>query len=101
LQIDEKIIKESVFKSLELAIEKSKITFRVNPADYGYVEKLRPKLFATHKEIKSVMVVSDEAVHRGGCFLETAHGDVDASIESQLEIIRRSLEEAYTQREDD
>ena len=33
--------------------------------------------------------------------LTTAHGDVDASIESQLEIIRRSLEEAYTQREDD
>jgi flagellar biosynthesis/type III secretory pathway protein FliH len=91
---DDTAIKESIFDALEMAVEKSKVIFNVNPDDYEYVEKLRPDLFRNNKDIKSIVVTSDPAVSRGGCFLETHRGNIDATIESKLEKIRQCFQEA-------
>jgi flagellar assembly protein FliH len=91
---DDTAIKESIFNALEMAVEKSKVTFNVNPDDYDYVEKLRPNLFRNNKEIKSIVVTSDPAVSKGGCFLETSRGNIDATIESKLEKIRQCFQES-------
>ncbi len=96
----ERAVKHNVLNAIHLATEKSKITLRVNPEDYEYVEKLRPDFFAQFKAVKSLDVTSDPAITRGGCFLETLYGDVDARIETQLEKIYKSLEEAFTEKED-
>jgi len=39
-----------------------------------------------------MIVTSDPSITRGGCFLETPYGDVDARVETQLEKIYQSLE---------
>ena len=88
-------VKDNILAALELVAEKREVTLKINPEDFEYVEKLRPELFSSHTQIKSVMITSDPAVTRGGCRLETSNGDVDASIESQLKIIQQSLKEAY------
>ncbi len=95
---DEKAIEDTVLKALHLAVEKSKIALRVNPEDFDYVETLRPEFFAKFKELKSIVVTSDPSITRGGCFLETPYGDVDARIETQLEMIYQCLEEAYNEK---
>ncbi len=92
IRLDEEAIKETVLKALYLASEKSKITLRVNPEDFDYVERLRPEFFTRFKELKSIIVTSDPSITRGGCFLETPYGDVDARVETQLEKIYQSLE---------
>jgi flagellar assembly protein FliH len=91
---DDTVIKSAIFDALKLAIEKSKVVFNVNPDDYDYVEKLRPELFNQNKELKSIVVTSNPAVTRGGCFLETPYGNIDATIESMLEKIYHSLQES-------
>jgi flagellar assembly protein FliH len=91
---DETVIKNAILNALELAVEKSKIIFNVNPEDYDYVEKLRPEIFSQNKELKSIVVTSDPAVTRGGCFLETPYGNIDATIESKLEKINQCLQES-------
>ena len=91
---DDTAIKESIFNALEMGVEKSKVTFNVNPDDYDYVEKLRPNLFRNCKEIKSIVVTSDPSVSRGGCLLETPRGNIDATIESKLEKIRQCFQES-------
>jgi len=90
--LDEKAIGETVVKALHLAAEKSEIALRVNPEDFDYVERLRPEFFAKFEELKSITVTSDPSITRGGCFLETPCGDVDARIETQLEKIYQCLE---------
>ena len=90
---DDTAIKESIFDALGMAVEKSKVIFNVNPDDYEYVEKLRPELFRNNKDIKSIVVTSDPAVSRGGCFLETHRGNIDATIESKFEKIRQCFQE--------
>jgi flagellar assembly protein FliH len=90
---DNTAIKEAIFNALDMAVEKSKVVFNVNPDDYDYVEKLRPNLFRQNKEIKSIVVTSDPAISRGGCFLETVRGNIDATIESKLEKIYQCFQE--------
>ena len=90
----ESVIKNAIFEALELAIEKSKVVFNVNPDDYDYVEKLRPELFNQNKGLKSIVVTSDPGVSRGGCYLETPYGNIDATIESKLEKIYQCLQES-------
>jgi flagellar assembly protein FliH len=89
----ESVIKNAIFDALELAVEKSKVIFNVNPDDYDYVEKLRPELFTRNKGLKSIVVTSDPSVSRGGCYLETSYGNIDATIESKLEKISQCLQE--------
>jgi len=90
----ESVIKTAIIEALELAVEKSKVVFNVNPDDYDYVEKLRPELFNQNKELKSIVVTSDPGVSRGGCYLETSYGNIDATIESKLEKIYQCLNES-------
>ncbi len=88
------VIKNAIFEALELAVEKSKVVFNVNPDDYDYVEKLRPELFNQNKGLKSIVVTSDPGVSRGGCYLETPYGNIDATIESKLKKIYQCLQES-------
>ncbi len=93
VEFDESTVKDTILNALKLSVQKSKIVIRVNPEDYDFVEKLRPDLFAKFNEVKSIIISSDQSISRGGCFLETPGGDVDARVEAQLEKIRQSLEE--------
>jgi len=93
ITLDENAINNTVFKALNLTVEKSELVLRVNPEDFDFVERLRPEFFSKFKELKSIMVTSDPSITRGGCFLETSYGDVDATVETRLEKIYQSLEE--------
>ena len=90
----ESVIKNAICDALKLAVEKSKIVFNVNPDDFDYVEKLRPEIFNQNKGLKSIVVTSDPGVSRGGCYLETPYGNIDATIESKLEKIYQCLQES-------
>ena len=98
VNINETAVKGSIIKALNLIGDKSQVVLRVNPDDYDYVEKLRPDFFSKIKDIKSVVVNSDTTVSRGGCFLETSNGEVDATVETQLEKIRQCLIEASNEK---
>jgi flagellar assembly protein FliH len=88
-------IRETVIRAIQLATERRSVLLRVNPEEFDYIEQLRPELFKRFNELTSIEVVPSPPVKRGGCFLETQCGDVDARVETQMEMISRCLEEAY------
>jgi len=96
---DESAIKGTILNALHFAVEKSKISLRVNPEDFDYVEKLRAQFFAEVKDLKSISMTSDPSITRGGCFLETPYGDIDSTVETQLEEVYQSIEEAFDEKE--
>ena len=100
-RFDEGGVKEAVFNALNLAIEKSEIVLNVNPEDYDYIEELRPDLFKKYKELKSITVTSDPSITRGGCFLKTPYGDIDAGIVTQLEKIYQCLQDTFNEKENE
>jgi flagellar assembly protein FliH len=93
---DETIVRETALKALRLAPEKGNIILRVNPEDFDYIEKVKPDFFTEFKELKSIKIVSDSSIGRGGCLLETQYGEVDARITIQLEKIFQTLEGVFT-----
>jgi flagellar assembly protein FliH len=100
-RFDERGIKEAVFNAMNLAIEKTKIVININPKDYDYIEELRPELFKKYKDLKSITISSDPSITRGGCFLKTPYGDIDAGIETQLEKIYQCLIDTFNEKENE
>lgn len=96
LNFEEKAVRGPILSALELAAGKSEINLKLNPEDLDYVESLRPELFSKFQSLKTIMITSDPAIKRGGCKLESVSGDIDATIETQLEMIHKYLQEAYT-----
>jgi len=96
---DETALKDTILNALHFAVDKSKVVLSVNPEDFNYVEKLRTQLFAEVRDLKSISISSDPSITRGGCFLETPHGDIDSTIETQLTKIYQSMEEAFDEKE--
>ena len=97
---EDQAVKESIIKALHFAAEKSKVIVKVNPEDLRHVEKIKPELLTRIKEMRSIEVTTDAVINRGGCILETPCGDVDATIETQLEKIYQSLDRAFSQKDD-
>lgn len=85
------VIKDNLKKAVELSAEKSEIQVRLNPSDLEIVEEYVPQIKSEFSKLKSIHLVPDMAVSRGGCIVQTRSGEVDARIETQFEEIERQL----------
>ncbi len=94
VDVDQEIVKNSILHAFELIPEPVDVTVNVNPEDYEYIEGIKDDIFTQIKDLKHVSVLSDPAVSRGGCKVETRTGEVDASTESRLAAIKESIIEA-------
>ena len=91
-EIDDRELVSRVVKScLSLARQERTVTLRVRPDDVSHVKSRMGELLADHPGISFMQVEGDSRLDRGGCILETEMGVVDASVDVQLEAIRRSL----------
>lgn len=97
--LNDSVVTETILNAVQYAAEKHTITLRINPVDFNFVEKLRPELFEAHRELKSITVTADGSISRGGCLLETPGGDVDATIETQLEKISECIANTFSGKE--
>jgi len=78
-------------RALQEVSESGEIVVRVNPGDLEYLESKIPDLAQGRRRLR---LEPDAEVGPGGCRVETAHGEVDARIEEQLEEIAKELREA-------
>jgi flagellar biosynthesis/type III secretory pathway protein FliH len=74
-----------------LAQNHSRVILRVHPADESVLVARRQRWLERNPAIGDLAIVPDDAVGRGGCRLETEAGTVDATLETQLEVIERHL----------
>jgi flagellar assembly protein FliH len=71
-------------------VDREQITVRVNPADIEQMREHRDELLALG-DVKTMRVIEDQRVDRGGVILETDSGSVDAKISTQLTEVRKIL----------
>jgi len=91
ISLDQRVIQETVLHTLQLASEKEHLILRLNPEDVHLIEKLQTLSVDPSGRLTAVSLHSDVSVSRGGCHLETPHGDIDASIETRLKKVYESL----------
>lgn len=91
VEIDDEIVKETVLDALKTLPEPEDITLTVSIEDYEYIEMVKEDLFEFIKTLKTVSVLSDTSIKRGGCRIETKEGYVKADIEEKLEKVFLSI----------
>ena len=70
----------------------AKISIRVRPQNIQFIKDTIPNITYEYGIESKINVISDPAIDEGGCVLQTSNGIVDASIDTQLEIIKKALE---------
>ena len=83
-------------EALKASVRSDHYRIKVNPADLDAVNEHKPLFLASISGLKNLILDSDPAVTAGGCKIESDLGEVDATVETQLEAIRQALEEAGT-----
>lgn len=105
LDIAKKIIKKEVSENPELLLdnikeilkslsrEETKIILKVNPLQVGLLKQRVPEEVSAAGLEAKVIIMPDENTMEGGCLVTTTNGVIDATIETQLEIITEVLKE--------
>ncbi|MCF8067793.1 MAG: hypothetical protein K9L30_04315 [Desulfobacterales bacterium] len=93
--VDDEMVKDAILNAFTMIPQPSEATIRVNPEDFKYIETVKSDFFEKVKTLKQVSVISDPAVGRGGCKVETSSGKIDSSLASRLELVKQSIIEAH------
>lgn len=80
-----------VRESLELSASGEAVRISLNPEDLQAFGKQIDLLLRDMKRTAEAEVVTDEAMTRGGCRIETKHGSIDQRLEAQLKRIEEEL----------
>ena len=99
LTLHRDVITFALREAFHHVIDQKKITVRLNPVDHQYL--------LTHPEegptglrgLEGVDMIEDPTILRGGCLLETSFGDIDATIEGQMDRIAAVVWEKAEQSE--
>ena len=67
------------------------MVIRVNPQSVQFIKDTIPNITYQYGIDSKINIVSDPSIENGGCVFETNNGIVDASIDTQLEIIKKAL----------
>lgn len=93
LRVDLPLREETVLHTLRAAfqyvMDRRNIIIRLHPKDRQHLmdhPEAMPRDLKAGKN-QNIQFIADSAVTRGGCFLETSFGEIDATLEAQLEEI--------------
>ena len=86
-----------VRNALRDARQQREIMVRVHPSDAEALQKNKARLLEMLARAQTIEIRPDESVRRGGCVVVTELGQIDASLERQLEALGVALETELTE----
>lgn len=92
---EKELIVGIVKNALALVRMQKQVTLRVCPTQKEMIQAELSNIIAEFPGISFLDVVSDIRLKEGGCILETDIGVVDASIDTQLDAIKRALSKVF------
>lgn len=88
---DEELVTTLVHRSVMGLTHINHIVVRIAEEDAGQSESIRNKLMLGQERIDTVEIKIDETLTRGCCVVETDRGTINASLDLQLERVRRAF----------
>ncbi|MCP4703041.1 MAG: hypothetical protein GY865_00400, partial [candidate division Zixibacteria bacterium] len=77
---------------IDKIVDKTKIKVKVHPEHYPSIDQQIDRFKADSTAIKDITIEPDTRVRQGGCYIETPSGDIDARVESQMDIIMSAFD---------
>ena len=95
LETDPQVLVNTIIDVLKsVSKNEPKVTIRVRPQSVQFIKDTIPNITYQYGIDSKINIVADPSVEEGGCILQTNNGIVDASVDTQLEIIKKALEGA-------
>ena len=91
LAVRPELVVEVATGALRRAAERDHVVLLVNPDDIDLVREAAADLSGALGMIRRLEIAPERRVDRGGCLVQTAEGEIDAGIETQLEKVREVL----------
>lgn len=91
VHVDSEIVQTLIKVALSHVAAKSPVTIRLHPADYNFVLEQRTASMPPGESERDISLLADKSIERGGCFIETECGDVDARIEEEFSEVERAF----------
>jgi len=91
LEVKPEILLTIIENALRSSVDADSYRIRVSSQDFELVNQQKPLFLASISGMKNISITADTAITPGGCRVESDLGDVDATIESQLEEIKKVL----------
>jgi flagellar assembly protein FliH len=92
-ETEKKVVVDNVKEALKKVGKETEIAIRVNMSDLGLVTKHKKTFIAMVEELKNVRIEEDTRVDPGGCIIETSFGDIDARVQTQLQVLEEKIRE--------
>jgi len=85
------VVKEIVESALGKVAKSQRVVLFVSPYDRQMIEQYMRKREGGDWPPEHLTIQTDDTIARGGCRVETDTGDIDATIETQLRVLREML----------
>lgn len=92
IEQDPEIILGTILDVLKnISKDEAKITVKVNPSQLAFTKENLPQITSSIGFDARIIVIGDIGVEVGSCVVETYNGIVDATIDTQLELIKEAF----------
>ena len=85
------VVINNVIQSLRKLKSRGEVAIRVNLADLELTTQHKQDFIEMVEGVKSIKILEDSTVDRGGCIIDTDFGSIDARISSQLHEIEEKI----------
>ncbi len=97
IDVDPQVVLTIIENALQASVRSDSYRLSIHPEDLEVVNAQKPLFLASISGLQNLSIDADTAISRGGCRVDSELGDVDATIESQLDAIRQALSAAITE----
>jgi len=85
IEVDPTVVVDQLAQTLQYILRPLDVTVKVHPEDRAIVQQAVPELLAEFEQVQHIKLVDDGSVGRGGLITQYGQGQIDASIETQLD----------------
>ncbi|MHC4909883.1 MAG: FliH/SctL family protein [Planctomycetota bacterium] len=91
IEHDEGVAADQVLSALAIVTQGMSVEVAINPEDRKIVEAVMATIVERIGSTEHAALRDDERIGRGGCIVRTAGGEIDATVETQLDRIAAAL----------
>ncbi|MFO7569295.1 MAG: FliH/SctL family protein [Smithellaceae bacterium] len=85
------VILEVLKNAIRNVADTDGMKIRLNPQDFRYMMEVKKDFLQSFDSVRNVVFEEDAAIKRGGAVVESALGEVDARLDSQLKEIKAAM----------